>query len=189
MYNDAHAAGYGEAHIGTAIWDSFYISLNNSVGGAILIDGKVYSGERGKSGEIGHMTLEPDGGECFCGQRGCLDVYCNATVLAETTDGDLKSFFERLEAGDEKCRAVWDKYLSYLAQGINNIRMLFDCKIILGGYVGAYMEPYIEQLKRLVIERNPFESEIDYLRVCKVKREASAIGAALPYIQKIVDNI
>ena len=51
------------------------------------------------------------------------------------------------------------------------------------------MEPYIEQLKRLVIERNPFESEIDYLRVCKVKREASAIGAALPYIQKIVDNI
>lgn len=189
LYNDADAAGYAEAHIGTAIWDSFYISLNNSVGGAILIDGKVYSGERGKSGEIGHMTLEPDGGECFCGQRGCLDVYCNATVLAEAADGDLKSFFERLEAGDEKCRAVWDKYLSYLAQGINNIRMLFDCKIILGGYVGAYMEPYIEQLKRLVIERNPFESEIDYLRVCKVKREASAIGAALPYIQKIVDNI
>lgn len=135
------------------------------------------------------MTLEPDGGKCFCGQRGCLDVYCNATVLAEAADGDLKSFFERLEAGDEKCRAVWDKYLSYLSQGINNIRMLFDCKIILGGYVGAYMEPYIEQLKRLVIERNPFESEIDYLRVCKVKREASAIGAALPYIQKIVDNI
>lgn len=189
LYNDADAAGYAEAHIGNVIPDSFYVSLNNSVGGAILINGQVYRGERAKSGEIGHMTLEPEGEPCFCGQKGCLDVYCNATVLSEHTDGDLGAFFESLNRGNQECMDIWENYLRYLALGINNIRMLFDCKIILGGYVGAYLEPYLEELKKRVIEKNPFEKESDYLKICKVKGEASAMGAALPFVQKVIDLI
>ena len=84
---------------------------------------------------------------------------------------------------------IWENYLRYLALGINNIRMLFDCKIILGGYVGAYLEPYLEELKKRVIEKNPFEKESDYLKICKVKGEASAMGAALPFVQKVIDQI
>lgn len=189
LYNDADAAGYAEALIGTAEPDSFYISLNNNVGGAILINGSVYRGECSKSGEIGHITLERNGKPCFCGQKGCLDAYCNATVLSKHTDGDLKTFFEKVKAEDAKCANIWNTYLEYLAVGINDIRMLFDSQIIIGGYVGAYMEPYLPQLERLAIKLNPFETKSDYLKVCKVKGEASAVGAALPFIQHIVDNI
>lgn len=189
LYNDADAAGYAEAQIGTAARDSFYISLNNSVGGAILINGQIYKGEKSKSGEIGHMTLDIHGKPCFCGQKGCLDVYCNATVLSEKTDGDLKEFFHQLNQKNEEFVKVWTEYLDYLAVGINNIRMLFDCKIIIGGYVGAYLEPYLEQLKEKVAEKNPFEKDVDYLKVCKVKGEASAVGAALPFLQNVIENI
>lgn len=189
LYNDADAAGYAEAQIGTAARDSFYISLNNSVGGAILINGQIYKGEKSKSGEIGHMTLDIHGKPCFCGQNGCLDVYCNAMVLSEKTDGDLKEFFHQLEQNNEAFIETWTEYLNYLAVGINNIRMLFDCKIIIGGYVGAYLEPYLEQLKQKVAEKNPFEKDVDYLKVCKVKGEASAVGAALPFLQKVAENI
>lgn len=189
LYNDADAAGYAEACLGNAISDSFYISLNNSVGGAILINGQIYKGAKAKSGEIGHMTLDPNGPICFCGQRGCFDVYCNAAVLSDCTNKDLGEFFEKLENNNLECKEVWNKYLYYLSVGINNIRMLFDCQIILGGYVGSYLEPYMQELKELVRDKNPFEDEIEYLTICQVRGEASALGAALPFVQNVINNI
>ena len=189
LYNDADAGGYAEISQREDIADAFYISLSNNIGGSVLIDHKVYKGEGPRSGEVGHMTIVSGGKECYCGQKGCFETYCNAALLADMFQGNLGMFFENLEKGDGRCRTVWNEYLEYLSIAVNNVRMLFDCKVILGGYVGAYMETYLDDLKKLASVRNSFEDNADYLEVCKVKKEALALGSALPFIHELWKTI
>lgn len=189
LYNDADAAGYAEVSSRKDIADAFYICLSNNIGGSVLINHQVYKGEGPRSGEVGHMTIVLDGNECYCGQKGCFETYCNATILSDLFEGDLDVFFEKLEEGNKVCEKVWEEYLHYLSIAANNVRMLFDCKVILGGYVGAYMEPYLKELKALACQRNTFEDNAEYLEVCKVKREALALGSALPFIHELWNTI
>lgn len=184
LYNDADAGGYAEVSRRHELSDAFYISLSNNIGGSILIDHKVYSGEGPRSGEIGHMTIIPEGRECYCGQRGCFETYCNAALLSDPFDGDLSEFFRLLKEGDTTCASVWENYMYYLSIAVNNIRVLFDCKVILGGYVGPYLEDYLEELKDMAAKRNTFENNAEYLSVCQVKKEALALGSALPFIHE-----
>lgn len=189
MYNDAEAAGYAELVQHPDIRDMFYISLSDNIGGSVLIDNKVYRGDTPKSGEVGHLTIHPAGRDCYCGQRGCFDAYCSASVLRRDSDMELPEFFAQLEAGNTACQSLWEEYLHNLAIVVNDIRMLFDCSIIVGGYVGAYMEPYLQPLKALVQARNPFETDTDYLSICRVKEEALALGSALPFVHEHWQNI
>ena len=182
MYNDANAAGYAELSQWHDTSNMFYISLSDNIGGAVLMENKLYQGDTPKSGEIGHITLYPDGKTCYCGQKGCFDAYCSATVLRRESGMHLCDFFARLADGDTDCAVRWDQYLDDLSIAIHVIRMLFDSKIVLGGYIGTYMEPYLERLRQLTIAHNPFECNADYLDVCQVKNEALAYGSALPYI-------
>ncbi len=77
-----------------------------------------------------------------------------------------------------------------MTAAIHNVRMLFDGRVILGGYVGAYVGRYMEEICRRVDERNPFGDRArDYLVECRYKVEASAAGAALFYIDEFLDNI
>ena len=66
--------------------------------------------------------------------------------MQDKTGGDLEKFFELLETKDLGARRHWNRYLEYLSIGIHNIRMLYDTKIVIGGYVGAYIEKYMEDL-------------------------------------------
>lgn len=135
------------------------------------------------------MTIVPGGRACYCGQKGCFETYCNADILADVCQGELEQFFEKLAGQDAACGKIWRKYLENLAIAVNNVRMLFDCKVILGGYVGAHMEPYLEELKELARARNPFENNADYLEVCRVKKAALALGGALPFVHEVWKNI
>jgi hypothetical protein len=67
--------------------------------------------------------------------------------------------------------------------------MSFDCDIIMGGYVGAFLEPWLPQLKEQVVGLNPFEETADFLHTCFYRYEASAFGAAMQMIQKSFENI
>ena len=78
--NDANAGGFAELYSGTTGRNTLYLLLSNSVGGAIIMDGKLYYGEGRRGGEFGHMTLVPDGRPCYCGKTGCVDAYCSAPV-------------------------------------------------------------------------------------------------------------
>lgn len=72
---------------------------------------------------------------------------------------------------------------------MNNLRMLYDCDVILGGYAGAHMEEYIDELQALAARKNTFEQDGSYLRVCKYKLEATAVGAALELVTEFIDRI
>ncbi len=189
--NDANAAGLAERHCMAPDSTMVYLSLSNSVGGAVFIDGLLYEGKNQRSGEFGHMRLVPKGKKCYCGQQGCFDSYCSALLLSSVCDGNLARFFQMLQQGEPKHVKIWKDYLESLAAGVINLRMAFDCDVVLGGYVGAYLEPYLAELRAKVGALDTFEDQkgITYLRICHYKQEASAFGAALELIERFINQI
>ena len=103
-----------------------------------------------RSGEIGHVQLIRGGRQCYCGKRGCLDAYCNTKVLATVMKGDLALFFEELEKREERVQIRWKEYLHYLVTAITAARMLFDCRIVIGGYLGQYIDTYMGEVEALM---------------------------------------
>lgn len=200
LMNDANAAGSTEGREDEDAKALVYLSLSNSVGGAVIYQGArgsressgmshINVGNHWRSGEFGHMVVHPDGQRCYCGKKGCLDVYCSALRLAELAEGRLEKFFERMEAGDEVLRRAWEAYLDVLAVAVENLHMAFDCDVVLGGYVGSFMEPYVEAFRKRIEENNIFDDGGSYVKVCKYRVEASAFGAALYYVDWYVDSV
>ncbi|MBC5647789.1 ROK family transcriptional regulator [Christensenella tenuis] len=186
---DANAACLAEAWANPAMSDVFYISLSNYVGGSVRLYDVPYSGEGPRSGEIGHIRIIPNGLECYCGQKGCVDPYCTALQLSDQADENLESFFENLNAGDQRCKKKFDEYLYYLSLAVTNARMLFDCKIILGGYVGPYLEPYLGDLKKRLVKLTPFEENAEYIQICRWRQDPIAAGAAISFIDDFIRNV
>ena len=169
--------------------DFVYLFLENGIGGAVFIDGKPYLGSEGRSGEFGHMCIVPDGRKCNCGKRGCLEAYCSAFRFTRDIGVSPEAFFEGLKTGNSDFLALWEENLSYLAIGINNLRMAFDCNVILGGYVSQYLEPYLPVLKEKAAVRNPFGSDAEYIKLGKYPTKAGMRGVAWHFMEEFINGI
>ena len=208
VMNDANAAATAENSVQeTSIRENsgniVYLSLSNTVGGALLFQtgeggtekdsfhgsSRMYKGDHWRSGEFGHMVIHPNGKTCYCGKKGCLDAYCSALVLANETNGNLESFFEQMEAGNKKFASIWDEYLSNLAIAVDNLRMSLDCQVVLGGYVGNHMQSYMKRVQRMVAEKDIFDRNGNFVHACNAQMESSALGVAIRQIEKYIDTI
>lgn len=198
--NDANAAGLAEVYNSKKQYTAVYLSLSNSVGGTIIqpksnyadrfhVSEKLYLGDNWRSGEFGHVTLVPGGEKCYCGKLGCFDVYCSAKKLSQNTDGKLEAFFDSLKNGNKEFAKLWEDYLGYLAIEVNSLRMIFDCNIIIGGYVGSFIEPYLNLLQEKVSQLNTFGQEENFIQPCRYQVEASALGAAILHIESFISTI
>lgn len=187
--NDANAGAYAEGIRSDERERFFYLSLSNTVGGAIFDNNGLVQGKHFRCGEVGHMTVIPDGSKCYCGKNGCLDAYCRAAILSDAAGGKLEKFFNLLEKKDRRAAEIWDAYTGYLAVALNNIHMILDCDIILGGYVGSYAEPYLADIWNKVSERNIFTEDRQFVNSCRYKVGAAALGAALEVIENFVRQI
>jgi len=83
LENDANVAAFGEKWLGAGrhVGDMAMLTLGTGVGGGIVLGGKIWHGMTGMAGEFGHMTVEPEGQQCGCGNRGCLEQYASATAV------------------------------------------------------------------------------------------------------------
>ena len=189
LMNDANAASFAELWINTGIKNAFYIMLSNNVGGSVVIDGHQFFGDNLHSGEVGHLTIVQNGEPCYCGKLGCVDPYCAATVLSSLTDGNLEDFFSILKKGDPEAAALWDTYLDHLTDAVVNVNVLYDSKIIIGGYVGQFIGDYMNDLKSRISKYNIFGDRNDYLHVCSYQKEAIAAGAALKFISDFINTL
>ncbi len=187
--NDANAAGIAELALSEPGRNFIYLALSTSVGAAILRDNRLERGDCQQAGEVGHMTLQRGGPRCYCGKKGCFDVYCSTAVLAERAGGSLETFFDMLEAGDAKIRTVWENYLDYLATGLNIMHVILDCDIVLGGYLGPYLDKHLDDLRARAGELDTFNSRGKYIRACRCRTEPNAVGAALLHIKNFVAEI
>ena len=150
MDNDANAGALGEATYGAgrASRPLFYITLSTGIGGGIVLeDGTVYRGADSWAGEIGHMTIRPDGPECLCGARGCLERMCCGLWL-ERDHG--KPAHELL------CDPAFvERYVVDLAMGLKAAIMLLNpARIVIGGGIAKAGErlfgPLRTELRRQV---------------------------------------
>ncbi len=193
LVNDANAGGYAEFWAGNPVGSRqgprnlVYLSVSNTVGGAVLIDGRMFEGEDQHSAEFGHMTLVPGGKFCYCGQKGCAYCYVNTRILSDA-GGTLEGFFRQLRKGDPAVRTVWDRYLGDLALLINNIRCAYDCEVVVGGYLGHFLPPYLDELRALTAMRNIFERSGQYVR-CAQKDAGASMGAALTCLHGFIEEI
>ncbi len=177
LTNDANAASLGEAKYGAgkSYQTIIMLTLGTGVGGGIIIDGKLFEGNQGKGGELGHTVIVVDGEPCTCGRKGCLEAYASASALIRETKKamrlnkrslmwkispeidlvDGKVPFEAAKNGDKDAIEVLDNYIKYLGEGILNYCNIFRPNVIVlsGGVAnaGAYL---FDRLNAYVKERN-----------------------------------
>jgi glucokinase len=149
MDNDANAGALGEAAYGAGIGCSplFYMTLSTGIGGGIVINGKAVRGADSFAGEIGHLTIRPDGPQCLCGARGCLERMCSGLWLEK----DFGSPAEALMRNPEFVRG----YVADLALGLKACIMLLNpARIAIGGGIAkagdALFVPLREELSHTI---------------------------------------
>lgn len=166
FHNDANCACFAERSAGR---DSYvYLSLNESVGGAIMLNGRLWMGDTFQAGELGHMILIPGGRRCYCGKQGCADAYLSPQALEQ--DG-------------------WETYLGHLAIFITNLRMLLNMDLVIGGQVGIKIRPQLDALLVKAAQYDRFARDINYIFPCGQQEYSCALGAAEFAVEQFGDKL
>ena len=101
----------------------------------------------------------------------------------------IEEFFDLVHKGDPASTALWDDVLKHLAIGISNIRMIFDCDIVLGGFVSEYLKEYMPELRKYVKEMNSFDDGTDFVKLGKFPRKAGLMGIAWHFANDYIEKI
>lgn len=202
LENDANAAAYGEFKIGAGRGsrDLFYITIGEGIGGAIIIDGKLWTGASGFAGEVGHITIDTEGAECQCGNTGCLETVASAPNIvrraSERLFRDSTSSLSRLamnknftaddmarEArdGDDFSLMMIERTGKYIGTGVASVINLLNIeRIVLGGGVmqagELILNPIIQEAKRRAFQPC---FEATQILAASLGDDAATIGAAM----------
>ena len=208
LTNDANAACLGEAKYGAgkSYETIIMLTLGTGVGGGIIINGKLFEGNEGKGGELGHTVIVVDGEPCTCGRKGCLEAYASASALIRETkkamrlnkrslmwkispDIELvngKLPFEAAKQGDATAIKVLDNYVKYLGEGILNYCNIFRPNVIvLSGGVANAGEFLFSRLNNYVKERNYGYKSTPEVKVvpAELGYDSGKIGAAALFFE------
>ncbi len=170
LEHDANSAAWGEYRFGAARGADNWVlfALGTGIGGAMMQDGKIYRGAYGTAPEFGHLTVVPDGRECSCGKKGCLERYCSGTALV-TTAAELAASGEfgspladglaagsvtgtdvvaAARKGDPLAQAAVDDFSRWLGRGLSMVGDVFDPElIVIGGGVASAADLYLDAAK------------------------------------------
>lgn len=173
--NDARTALIAEVLWGAARGrrNVVMLTLGTGVGGAVLVDGAILRGTGGAAGHLGHVTLDPRGGLCICGNYGCLETLFSSRAIesdywahlhraasAKLSIGstgqlpDTEAIFRAAAEGDESARCVLDRALEYLGAALVSFLHTFDPEIfILGGSIAAAGPQLIAPIQDKIAKR------------------------------------
>lgn len=196
--NDANVAALGEMWKGGGAGEKnmVMITLGTGVGGGVIINGKVITGEHGAGGEVGHICVnydEPD--TCGCGNHGCLEQYASATGIVrlakkrlaqETKETVLnkdsvsaKDVFDAVKAGDAVAIEVAEEFGRYLASGLVNLAAIADPAVfVIGGGVSRAGEVLIPFIQKPYKEKAFFANKEIEFRLATLGNDAGICGAA-----------
>jgi glucokinase len=201
--NDANAAAIGELIFGAGagILNFIMITLGTGVGGGIIINGKIYRGETGAAGELGHIIINADGNRCNCGGFGCVETYVGCNYLIERVSKELQNhpeskIFEILDnnlthlspkiindaalAGDEFAGSVILEFGKHLGYALTSVVNILDIStIIIGGGVSGFGKILFDEVEKTVKER-VLTSHKENIKIlpAKLKNEAGIKGAS-----------
>ncbi|MEW6193600.1 MAG: ROK family protein [Bacteroidota bacterium] len=190
--NDARSYAFGEWKFGAGKdFNSVVVmTLGTGIGCAAVIDRKLFGSENPMSGVLGgHISIDRNGAECPCGNRGCLELYCSASSLQKKVLGKfpqlserenpLKTFFDESSTNNEY-KTVVDEFCENLAIGIVNVVHAYGInRIILGGGLMNSHDKIIPSVTSMVKKRawTVPKGNIEILS-SKLEDKAACIGAA-----------
>lgn len=170
--NDANVAAIGEYMFGAGRGKEniVYFTVSTGVGGGAVLNGNIYRGNTCNALEIGHITVEPNGPRCNCGNLGCLEAVSSGTAIGRrgvdavstNVETSLRKYdkvtsyevFKEAEAGDEVARDIVDNALNYLGIGVANAVAIFDPQmVIIGGGVTQVGDRLFNRVRQVVNKR------------------------------------
>ncbi|NLK94556.1 MAG: ROK family protein [Clostridiales bacterium] len=170
--NDANVAAIGEYMFGAGKGKEniVFFTVSTGVGGGAVLNGKAYRGNTSNALEIGHMTVEPNGPRCNCGNIGCLEAVASGTAIGKrgqeavstNVETSLRKYdkitsyevFTEAKNGDEVSKEIVDNALNYLGIGVANAISIFDPEmVIIGGGVSKVGDILFDTVKAVVKKR------------------------------------
>jgi predicted NBD/HSP70 family sugar kinase len=180
--NDANLGALGEA-VSRPVTDGghlLYVKLASRIGLGIARGTTIIRGRDGYAGELGHVTARPNGAPCWCGRRGCLELYAGGDGLlrrlpAAAGIGTVTDLIAAAETSREVRRAVHEG-AGLLARALADVAIVLNPgRIVLGGELTALGELIADPIRR-ELERLPFGSKVDFA-VSPLGERASLVGA------------
>lgn len=197
--NEANLAALGELWSGDHGAAGSFVLVNGDVGvgAGVVLEGRLHRGSRGFGGELGHLTVAPDGPPCRCGARGCLEQVAGLDwILAEagmapasgSTDDALAPLLAALAAGDPRAVAAVGAAARSLGVGVAALVNLFDVDTVVLGGVFADLFPWIDEPLRDVVSTRVLSAPWAPVTVqpAALGRDAAAIGAALSPLRALL---
>jgi len=193
--NDANAAALGEKWVGAAkeAEDFILLIIGTGLGGAIVLNNKVYHGNRGSAGELGHIIIEREGLPCSCGGKGCFESYASFSAMInyvkeksrEYRDSniDAKTIFERAE-DDMFCREAIEWFTCNLGLGISNLLHIFNPSlVIIAGNLIKEGEEMLDRIKASIKSYTKKHAMPSFMEGLEIKfaecgNNAGILGAA-----------
>ncbi len=190
--NEANYAAYGEYKIGAGkgAQSLVLLTIGTGIGTGIILNGQLWQGACGFAGELGHVTVNPEGERCLCGNRGCLETEVSSPKIVSsykklrgTEEEDLtaEEIARRAEGGDEAALRTYSQVGSSLGIGLSIIiNLLNPEKIVLGGGVMESGESLLPVAVEEA-ERRSFKASYNCCRIVQAQmgNKAGFIGAAL----------
>lgn len=208
--NDANAAALGEHRFGAGrgVANLVYLTISTGIGGGIVINNRLYLGQNGNAGEIGHMSVIYNGRECNCGSRGCLEAYCSGTSIAarareavlagepSVLSGDLEAITgETVEAalrqGDPLARRIWQETVEILGAGLANVINIFNPQlVVLGGGITNFGELLFQPVRQVALERamRPLAEVVDIVPA-RLGGQVGVLGAAAVALERLNGSV
>jgi len=193
LENDANVMALAELEFGKdkSLKDLLFLTVGTGIGGAMVIDRKLYGGYRNRGTEFGHLSVNLNGPTCNCGSKGCLEILASVPALIKDYRGrkgnpqeefflDGKFMVSRYLEGEKEALESFESHFQYLSHGLASlINILSPQKIIIGGGISESGDFYISQIRKRTLAISMKEtSEFVQIERAEWGNKAGFIGAS-----------
>lgn len=198
LHNDMNAAAMAEKLYGCGrdLHTFAYVGLTNGVGVGLVVGNSLLTGSHGFAGELGHVTIDPAGPLCACGNRGCLETYVTVPVLLHQFAHRFRRSFSDLAAlcafcdADEHAAAAWKTESARLARALAGLCNLLDPQAVILGHEGAALSDRQIALLTRQLNNTIFARDSVHIPVLRSSfgELAPVYGAAVTLLHQLFDG-
>jgi glucokinase len=194
--NDANLMGLAESRFGSArgVKHVIFLTIGTGIGGAMILNGRLYGGYHNRGGEFGHIIIQEDGRPCSCGSKGCFEQYAstgalindyrcliNPDTIEPDQEIDGKFIVEKYLENDVPAVQAMNQHFDHLAAGISSLINIFAPeKIVVGGGISEAGDFYIENIRqrvfRIAMKETSSNTKIER---ASLGNNAGMLGAAI----------